>query len=224
MRVTTPGGTTADTASDNYTYNAVPVPTVTGVSPTSGSTGGATSVIITGTNFAGATAVSFGGNGRDLFHGQLRHPDHRHGARPRGRQRERAGHHAVRHQRGYGQRQLHLRHPGAGHHGAESDLRLRDGRQLGDRHRDGVHGCHRGGVRRNERHELHRQLGHPDNGCGPSSRRRIGPCGGDHGRRDLTRHLGRRLHLQSPAGPGNQRAQPGQGPGDGQHLGGHQWH
>ncbi|MBM3116683.1 putative Ig domain-containing protein [Jeongeupia naejangsanensis] len=37
-----------------------PVPTITSISPTSGSTGGGTSVTITGTGFTGATAVKFG--------------------------------------------------------------------------------------------------------------------------------------------------------------------
>src|SRR5262249_24661084 len=37
-------------------------PTVTNVNPNTGPTSGGTSVTITGTNFSGATAVSFGGN------------------------------------------------------------------------------------------------------------------------------------------------------------------
>lgn len=40
--------------------SAVATPTITGISPTSGATTGGTSVIITGTNFTGATAVKFG--------------------------------------------------------------------------------------------------------------------------------------------------------------------
>lgn len=39
---------------------STPAPTVTGVSPASGTTAGTTSVTITGTNFTGATAVKFG--------------------------------------------------------------------------------------------------------------------------------------------------------------------
>ena len=55
--VTTLGGT--GTGTGLYTYYAAP--TVTSISPTSGSTGGGTSVTITGTNFTGATSVTFGG-------------------------------------------------------------------------------------------------------------------------------------------------------------------
>src|SRR5205807_1017049 len=45
ITVTTPAGTSATSAADQFTYvPAVPAPTVTGVSPTSGSTGGGTSV------------------------------------------------------------------------------------------------------------------------------------------------------------------------------------
>jgi hypothetical protein len=56
--VTTGGGTSAITTGDKFTYAAGP--TVTAVSPTSGPTTGATSVVITGTNLSGATAVKFG--------------------------------------------------------------------------------------------------------------------------------------------------------------------
>ncbi|HEX8979164.1 MAG TPA: IPT/TIG domain-containing protein, partial [Parasulfuritortus sp.] len=57
VAVTTPGGT--GTGTGLYTYYAAP--TVTGISPTSGSTAGGTSVTITGTNFTGATSVTIGG-------------------------------------------------------------------------------------------------------------------------------------------------------------------
>jgi hypothetical protein len=59
VTVTTSGGTSATSAADHFTYFAPP--TVTAVSPISGTTFGGTTVTITGTNFNGATAVSFGG-------------------------------------------------------------------------------------------------------------------------------------------------------------------
>ena len=59
--VTTPGGTSANTAADNYLYVTPPAPTVTALNPTSGTTLGGTPVTITGTNLTGATAVTFGG-------------------------------------------------------------------------------------------------------------------------------------------------------------------
>ncbi|MCD9087349.1 Ig-like domain-containing protein [Stenotrophomonas sp. SY1] len=59
ITVTTAGGTSATNASDQFTYIAVPV--VSGVSPNTGSTDGGTNVTITGTDFAGATSVKFGG-------------------------------------------------------------------------------------------------------------------------------------------------------------------
>ena len=58
VTVTTPGGTSATSANDVFTY--IPAPVVTMISPTSGPTGGATSVTITGSNLANATAVDFG--------------------------------------------------------------------------------------------------------------------------------------------------------------------
>jgi alpha-tubulin suppressor-like RCC1 family protein len=59
VTVTTPGGTSATSEADRYTYVA---PTVTGVSPERGSPLGGTSVTITGTRLIGATAVKFGAN------------------------------------------------------------------------------------------------------------------------------------------------------------------
>ena len=58
VRVITPGGTSAITAADQFTY--VPAPIVTAVSPTSGPATGRTSVTITGTGFTGASKVLFG--------------------------------------------------------------------------------------------------------------------------------------------------------------------
>ena len=63
--VQTPGGTSAAHQADWFTY--VAPPTVTKVSPNTGSTSGGTVVTITGTNFTGATTVLFGtGAGTNL--------------------------------------------------------------------------------------------------------------------------------------------------------------
>ena len=61
VTVTTTYGTSAVVTADQYTYVAPPPPAVTGVSPSSGPTAGGTSVTISGNNFTGATAVTFGG-------------------------------------------------------------------------------------------------------------------------------------------------------------------
>ncbi len=58
ITVTTPGGTSATSAADRFTY--LPAPTVTTISPASGTTAGGSTVTITGTNLTGATAVNFG--------------------------------------------------------------------------------------------------------------------------------------------------------------------
>jgi hypothetical protein len=60
ITVTNPGGTSATSGVDRFTY--VAPPTVTGISPTTGPTGGGTSVTVTGTNFSGASSVTFGSN------------------------------------------------------------------------------------------------------------------------------------------------------------------
>ncbi|HXQ58748.1 MAG TPA: IPT/TIG domain-containing protein, partial [Acidimicrobiales bacterium] len=61
VMVTGPGGTSATRKADKFTFvTPPPPPTVTRLHPTSGSITGGTTVTITGTNFAGATAVKFG--------------------------------------------------------------------------------------------------------------------------------------------------------------------
>jgi hypothetical protein len=58
VKVVTAGGTSTVVAADEFTYFAAPV--VNGVSPNSGPLAGGTPVTISGTNFAGPTAVYFG--------------------------------------------------------------------------------------------------------------------------------------------------------------------
>ncbi|SED81918.1 IPT/TIG domain-containing protein [Bradyrhizobium erythrophlei] len=59
VTVTNPSGTSFASPVDQYTYTAS-APTVTSISPTAGPTSGGTTVIITGTAFTAATAVTFG--------------------------------------------------------------------------------------------------------------------------------------------------------------------
>ena len=59
VTVTTPEGTSHPTAADHFTYTAS-LPTVSGLSPNSGTTAGGTTVTLTGTGLAGATRVRFG--------------------------------------------------------------------------------------------------------------------------------------------------------------------
>ena len=54
------GLASAESSADRFTYDA-PAPTVTGISPSEGSTSGGTTVTITGTNLSSAAAVQFGG-------------------------------------------------------------------------------------------------------------------------------------------------------------------
>ena len=59
ITVTTASGTSATGSSDQFTYRAAP--TVTGISPSSGTTLGGTSLTITGTNFVSGATVTVGG-------------------------------------------------------------------------------------------------------------------------------------------------------------------
>jgi hypothetical protein len=61
ITVVTPTGTSPVTANDHFLYNAASGPTISAMSPTSGSAAGGTVVVITGSNFTNATSVTFGG-------------------------------------------------------------------------------------------------------------------------------------------------------------------
>ena len=61
VTVTTPSGTSAIVPADQFTYSNPP-PTVTSVSPNTGSTAGGDTVTITGSNFIGTSSVAFGTN------------------------------------------------------------------------------------------------------------------------------------------------------------------
>ena len=58
VTVTNPYGTSTTSSADTFTYESPP--TVTGITPATGSSAGGTSVTITGSGFTGATAVNFG--------------------------------------------------------------------------------------------------------------------------------------------------------------------
>jgi hypothetical protein len=57
--VVAPGGTSTTVPVDMFTFQA-PVPAITAISPTSGTTAGGTTITITGSGFTGATVVRFG--------------------------------------------------------------------------------------------------------------------------------------------------------------------
>lgn len=62
VTVTTPAGVSAASPAAKFTYSSDPSPPAVGVQPTSGPSQGGTSVVLTGSGFAGATAVHFGSN------------------------------------------------------------------------------------------------------------------------------------------------------------------
>ncbi len=61
VRVTTGSGTSAITTADQFSYSSGSAPVVTSVTPSSGPQAGGTMVTIMGSNFTGATQVTFGG-------------------------------------------------------------------------------------------------------------------------------------------------------------------
>jgi hypothetical protein len=67
VTVTTPSGTSGTSSSDHFTYSAATAPSVSSVSPNSGSTAGGQYVTISGSHFTGASAVSFGSTAAASF-------------------------------------------------------------------------------------------------------------------------------------------------------------
>ena len=158
VTVVGPGGTSATSSADQFTYLAAP--TVTGISPTSGPEAGGTSVTITGTGFTGATAVNFGGTAGNQSQCCLGHADHRNvalGQRPGGCD----GCWSRRHLRYQFRRSVHL--PG----GADRDGHFAhqwsgERRHVCGHHRHGLHRRHGRQLRRHRRHQSQCCLGHAD--------------------------------------------------------------
>jgi hypothetical protein len=63
--VQTPGGYSSTSSADHFTY--LGAPTVVGLSPTSGTSAGGTSVTVGGTNFSFVSVVYFGGTAATSF-------------------------------------------------------------------------------------------------------------------------------------------------------------
>ncbi len=67
VTVTNPGGASATSTADQFTYIGASTPTVTAIAPTSGPPAGGTSVIISGSGFNGVSAVQFGATSAASF-------------------------------------------------------------------------------------------------------------------------------------------------------------
>src|SRR5207249_4834202 len=67
VTVETTSGTSSTSSADQFTFSAATGPAVTAVSPSGGSTSGGISVIVIGSGFSGATAVTFASTAADSF-------------------------------------------------------------------------------------------------------------------------------------------------------------
>ena len=67
VTVTTNNGTSSTGSGDQFTYLGTAAPSITTLSPSSGTSAGGASIGLTGTDFTGATAVSFGGTAATNF-------------------------------------------------------------------------------------------------------------------------------------------------------------
>ena len=203
VTVTAPGGTSATSPADQFTY--VAGPTVTGLSPTFGPSVGGTLVTITGTGFTGATEVDFGTTPATERDGGRRHVDHR--LQPGGLgHRQRDGDDPGRDIADRARRRIYLLADG---HERQPGGRSVRRRHDGDDHRDWLRRRHRGRLRHDPGDEFHRRQQHDDHG---------GQSGGnghrgrdrDRARRDVDR---RRRPISSATWPHRRfRREPGYGP------------
>ena len=186
VAVTTPGGTGMGTAL--YTYTP-PAPTVTSMSPTSGTTLGGTTVTITGTDLTGRDRGDIRRRAGIERHDRQRYHDHRDYAGACGRRRRCRGHHTGRHRHGGGA--LHLCDARPDGDVDEPDQRHDPGRHQRHHHRHQSDRCDGGDIRRRaggERHRRQRHDHHRDyaGACGRHRR-----CCGHH----PGRHSDGALHL-----------------------------
>ena len=146
VQVTTAGGTATSGTSHEFTFVA-PTPTITELTPTSGTTSGGTTVTITGTGFIGATAVHFGATTAASFTVTSPTDRPRQDQGPRGRRRQGPGDHG-RWDRHIGDKpRVHVHRPDPHHHLADTDVGDHQRRDHSHHHRHWVHRCHRRPLR-----------------------------------------------------------------------------
>ena len=181
---------------------AIAAPTVTAISPTSGSTTGGTSVTISGTNLAGATAVDFGTVAATI-QSDTAASDHRHQPSRDG-DGTRDGNHCQRHLRHLDRRPVHLCRggPDANGEGHQSDFRFHNRRHISDDQRHEPGRGHGGEFWRGRRHDPKR-YGHADHRYQPG-RDGDGARDGNYGRWYFRGFVGRPVHLCSGS-PGDGR-------------------
>ncbi len=148
VQVVGPGGSSALITGDNFSYL---VPTITSLSPSSGPSSGGTTVTVKGTDFTGATAVTFGPHEATSFQVVSRDADNC-GGTSRVGHAQRAGHRPRRELGPGGRRQLQLPRPDRGVLVAFE--RAVGGRDHRHHHRDRFprrNGCH---LRSHRGHQL----------------------------------------------------------------------
>ena len=196
ITVTAAGGTSSPVTADQFTFGG---PTVTEVNPSVGSTSGGTTVVVSGSDLGGATAVHFGSVAASSFSSNAKgtkltvvSPAQGAGTvdvvvtTPGGTER------------GERQRPVHLRRPlgviDLPRHGA-------DGRRDQGRHlRGSAVGCDRGVLRIGGGYQLHRQRqGRQDRRRRPGSVGGHGRRHGDHAGRDQWGLRRRPIHLRLTA-------------------------
>ncbi len=180
--VVTNPDTQSGTLANGFTYTVSnPAPTVTSLTPTSGSTAGGTAVTITGTNFVTGATVTFGGTAATGVTVMQPHLDHRHHPGPCRGGGERGGDEPGYPERDLSERvYLHRLEPRPDRHHPHAHQRLHRRRDGCHDHRDELRrgglghlrGHCRHGCVRDQRHLHHRHHSGPCRGRGE--------CGGDH--------------------------------------------
>ena len=200
VTVMAPGGTSATSPADQFTY--VAGPTVTGLSPTFGPSVGGTFVTITGTGFTGATVVDFGTTPATSVTVGRPYLDHR--LQPRGRgHRQCHGDDSGRYIADCTRGRIYLFANG---HGRQPSGRSVRRRHDGDDHRDQFRRSHRGRLRRDAGDQLHRRQQYDDHGrqSGGHRHREYHRYGAQ---RHVDRDVGRSLQL--PGLAHGLRSEPG---------------
>ena len=216
------GGLSSVTTADQFTYLAAPV--VTGISPNAGPSGGGTNVTIYGTGLANASGVVFNDGEGDIYAANI--VSNSDGQIVVTSPVDLGGTYDIivttNGGDSYTSAANQFTYVGARGLGAQPGPRVPSGRRHSNDHRLESGLCHGGGLRRRAG-QFHRQPRQFDHGRHSPGQRRHGTRERGHARRDLDRHIGRRVPLRA-AVAGGCRSQPGDGRGRGRGHGDDHWH